>query len=254
LYDSLESRVTDRRRELVARAEAEQADQQRIAEQALAANLRALDESRQYERVDAAIKLSALKAQIGIPEAGSERVKTAIKAREKALADVRAKLAQDEEALRRKSAGDLEAAHGERLAQIREDLDLLRTQESKRIGDRLNEAGSKIRRDLEGDTVRGLDVGSRPRAWAVRVSVGSGPAEKLAAGAESDYTSAVRSTKVSGAASGLRDRMATEIRAEVKRIAREYGVEVTFGPAAGVKDSTKWFKERLPYVRAGKAG
>ncbi len=251
LNEALDLRVRERRRELVARAEAEQADARRGAEQSLAEDLRALDESRQCERVDAAIKLSALKAQLGAPGALGDNVKACIVTHEKSLAGVRAKLAQDEDALRRKTALGLQATHEARLAEINIELEQIRSQESKRIDERMREADAKLRGDIEADMLRGLEKRPAVKAAAVGSGVGAGGRRDIVSQAKLGYVSVAGSVK--GSSGGTRARMIAEIKAEVKRIARENGLEVTFSPARGAKDSTRWFGERLPYA-VGKAG
>ena len=251
LYCSLDRRVAERRAELVDRAEAEEADARRKAEESLAAELRCVDEASQCELVDATIKLSALRAQLAVTGAPDDRIKQSMAARSKKLADLQTKLARDEENVRKKTAANLAAGHADRLSMIDRDMSDLKSQESRRIDERIGQMGQRLRLD------------ARVQGTGYRVQVSEAPVSDLrtmksgvVSRAKAEYAAAVGSVGGANASfrDGLKDRMFAEMKAAVSRIARENGIQVTFTPTAGRNDSTDWFKSHLPYSTGRRSG
>lgn len=254
---SLESRLKEKRQELEARAQAIEAESARQSEQGIAAGLRTLDEEHQSERVDAAIKLAALKAQLSSQAMNSGEVKSAILARQKELDGIRAKLLIDQEDLTRLASFSLSEEQSRHRSEIERELVRDRTRETARIENQCRTDRDRLHRELSADTlgVLGARQGSAQAAGYGGASAGR-RGEDIRSAAGSEFVSAAAKSR--GDLVGLRSALQARIRAEtavvVRRIARENGLKVTFSPEGGARDKTNWFRERLPYVGAGAAG
>ena len=251
LYTSLDRRLDERQRELEAQAQAAEAEDAKRLEQKVAEDLHALNEGRQLERVDAAIKLLALKAQLSVAGVDAERVNAAVAAREGFLSDLQARLARDEDDLRRNAALHLERVRDEHRRAIREEIDAVRLRESQRIEASILSRRRRLGRDLDGSGLAAL--GSGPAAASMMAVVGAGAggrAANIRSAANSKFASAAAAPtdSLAGFEQALRDRMRSELGAVVRRIGRDNGLQVAFERSKGVRDRTNWFRKHLPYV------
>lgn len=248
LDEALERRLSERRQDLEARANAAEAEARRNSEQELAIDLRSLNEERQYERVDAAVKLSALKAQLGIDALARDEVEYSIASKESELNEIRSKLSKGED--------DLRLMIESRAAQIGEDwrrsaeqeLASIRDDETRRINDLLRNKCERLRYDLEGN-----GFGSIARNSNVGRTIASGgeSAAKKAASAKIVTGISVKADGGDDRAAlekSLSRRIHTELEAIVRRIARQSDFKVIFENTGEVEDRTDWFRERLPYL------
>jgi hypothetical protein len=252
LNTSVARQLAEKRKELEARADASDAEAKRQAEQTIAQDLRALDEEHRYERVDEAIKLAALKAQLSVQGVSHDPIKAAIESKEKQLSS----LSGEEERLRQKAAAELEAARVQRRDATEKELADLQASESRRVAASVQSRREKLRKDLDGS---GLDVLTGKYSGSLSVApAGAGAASRAVRErleAESAFIGSVSasSRNLADLRQSLRTRMNSELRAVVTRIARENGLEVTFRPDDRSQDRTDWFRTRLPYVTARRA-
>jgi hypothetical protein len=252
LRSALQARCDERRNELCADAKVKAENAKRQSDAAVAGALRAYDEQHQYDRLAAEMKLSALKAQASGFATSSARTKTALASAQAALDALRADRDRTEAQLRaqaRESDLNVKAA-----CQVEIDCQVaaVKNAELQRIDARIATAKSRVQQDLDGDMMSGEESRLASRPQTIGAGFGAGAkAGKVVAQAKSQYVTAVKCIAGSqDIQSGLRQRMRAEIAAAVNRIARENGLRVTFVPENGAKDSTYWFKQRLPFASA----
>lgn len=251
MLEALDARLVTLKQDLVAAADAQDAVLVRDSEDRLAANIRRVAESQEYESVDSAVKLAALKAQLSAPGV-SPTVKSAIEVQEGRVKGLQVQLLRAEEGLRSKSESGLSAAKVARQAQIDAAVARVRDAELPVIEARVAGVESRLRRDMDSSVMSSVESRVFSRSSARLVRAGAGATEgPVVSRARMQYSSAAKSAQsIPGEAEELRSRMQAELVATVKRIARENGVEVTFFVQSGVKDSTDWFRSRLPYATA----
>jgi len=251
LSEALDRRLKERRQELEAEAAASEAEARRSSEQELAQSLRALSEEHKYDRVDAAIKLAALKAQLTATGIEPEKVQSAIKARELALEAVRSKLAQDENELRMNLDSSLAEAKQRHTEAIQEELDSIKSQEENRIASIISGRCDRFNEELSDYCVPYAAI--TPKEAIRSFTDDAGAKHRVV---KTPSTAAFGLTVVAADEKGeqkafskaLRDRIRAELRSVVNRIAREHGMEVTFQPSPDADDKTDWFRSRLPYI------
>jgi len=257
LLTSLDRRLAERRRELEAQALAVGADAARRSEQELSRSLRALDEQHQSERVDCAVKLAALRAQLSSPAGDVEAVKAAIAAREKELGGLDAKLGRDKQELGERAEASLLQEKDRRLKAIEDELGAMREQESRRIEAAIQARKTRLERDLDGRGTGGLQTDRVEPFELSGIGAGAGSrAAKVRSLARSRFTGGADGSArdLAELAQALRKRIRAELRAVVTRIAADNGLAVAFEPERGVPDRTEWFRQRLPYRAGREAG
>ncbi|MEN6521680.1 MAG: hypothetical protein ABFD46_11100 [Armatimonadota bacterium] len=247
LEDALEKRLNERRQDLEAQAGAAEAEARRESEKELAVDLRALNEERQYERVDAAIKLYALKAQLVVDGLSLDEVKQAIASRENELNDIKSKLTQSEKDLVTKMAEKSLQAGEKRRKSIERELASIRNEETRRINDLIRKKSERLRYDLVNNSFgesgkhlassRTTAFDSDNTGWRY---VSSGIVLKSSVNAGCNDSLDLEKS--------LHIRIRSELEAAVRRIARQNGLNVVFKNTGEVEDRTDWFRERLPYL------
>lgn len=254
---SLARQLNEKRRELEAGAQAREAEIGRESEFDFAKELRQTGEQREFERVDAAIKLAALKAQFSSPGVDTTRVKSAIDTKEKELSTVRDELAQREDDLRKKVSSRFASVAEENRRAIEQELAELQRRESVRIKSVVRGQRERLHNDLAGVGAFTVDMDQAFSNETAQVGYGAArKAKMMRSEGVSKFGSAEVSSSESlnGFAKRLRERTRTELESVVKRIARENGLSVTFHPTSGAMNKTQWFRERLPYISESGAG
>ena len=255
LNQALDRRLFERRQELDAEAKAAEAEARRSSERELAIDLRSLNEEHKFDWVDASIKLSALKSQLGTDGLASDRVKQAISEKEGELNGIISKLAEKEDELKLKIASRAAEAGEERRRAAEKELAAIRDEESGRISNLLKSKKERLRNDLEksgfGAVCEGLtDFGST----AVFIPGSEKKTARAKVAAVSDFSNAAVNC-VDGMVTlekSLRARIRTELEAVVKRIARQNNLQVVFENNGKIEDKTDWFLGRLPYYLPGR--
>jgi hypothetical protein len=250
LHNSLEGRLSERRLELEAQARAEEAEERRQSEQRLAEELRAVAEESRHERVSAAIKLAAARAQLSSKGVDRDWVEEVVRARQADLDSLRYTLDRDEQALRVKIASVLAEAREERERAAEQELSALRDEESQRIEELLSVNRRRLEREMDGNGLAGLANEQQSPSWEPLPVVEPDTAGRRAAAVAAGKFKAAAEESADDLASyrrSLQERIRAELRAVVRRIARENGLQVTFEPNGTVSDRTEWFRRNLPY-------
>ncbi|MBI2844121.1 MAG: hypothetical protein HYX78_12035 [Armatimonadetes bacterium] len=251
----LRAGLGEKRKELEARVQVNEVEIGRRVERDVTVGLRSLDEEHQFERVDAGIKLAALKAQLASSAADADRVKAAIESKEKELADVRDKLSRDQEDLKAKAALVVAQARKQNKAEIEYELSQIEERESQRIDRSIRDQQERLHRDLRNGGHAWQD-GERAGVRSLNADIGLQRAAEAGSKARSGFkSSAARPAgELIAMEASLRKRIKVEIEAVVRRIARDNGLRVTFVSSGGARDGTEWFRERLPYSEVRRSG
>ncbi|MEN6372787.1 MAG: hypothetical protein ABFD64_12340 [Armatimonadota bacterium] len=247
LENALEKRLNERRQDLEAQASAAEAEERRKSEQKLAVDLRALNEEQQYERVDTAIKLYALKAQLSVEGLSSDAVKQSIASRESEFDSIKAKLTQNENDLVSRMAAKSLKVGEERRKSAENELESIRDDETRRINDLIRKKRERFRYELVKNNfndARMQLIGSCSTEYGRENAVVScAPAELVL-----KYSAIKGGDEASALEKSLRCRIHSELETVVRRIARQNGMNVVFKNTGEVEDRTDWFRERLPYL------
>lgn len=249
LNASVQRQVSEKRQELEAQMSAKDAEERRNAEQALAETLRQLDELHRYERVDSAIKLAALKAQLSVRGIAQDSVRSAIAAKETELSA----LSHDEDALRRQASAQRDSSRVDRMKSTQQFLASLESRESKRVKNLILSRRETLHKELNGNGLGTAAISSSVAPDIVSYSGDAGSvAERMRVSGKADYASAASASKsdLVRQRQELRKRMDAELEAVVTRIARDNNLEVTFESNSKSKDMTAWFRHHLPYATA----
>lgn len=251
LNQALDRRLVEKQQELDAEAKAAEAEARRSSEQQLATDLRALNEDQKFDQVDAAIKLSALKSQLGVDGLVSDKVKQAISERESELNGIKSKLAEREDELRLKIASQAAEAGEDLRRSAEKELAAIRDEESGRINGLLRSKNDRLRDDLEKNGFRAAQEALSNNGSAAAFYAGL---EKKAAQARAAAASDFSNAAINGVDDlvalerSLRVRIRTELEAVVKRTARQSNLQVVFENNRKAENRTDWFRERLPYL------
>jgi hypothetical protein len=253
---ALETQLSERRQELCEQLQSLDAEVRRQSEHDLAQKLRDLNEDEQLSRLNAAIKLNAMRSRLALEGGTADRLKSEIAAKEKELGEARSRLAKDAKDLSTKITSSVDGVCGTRRCEIDKELADTQAKERRRIEELVRSKSEQLRFEFKTD---GL---IRP------VTYGSGPMEVASAGTEA-RTRAARERLVASRAfvNGadrsskdlklfrlrLKNRISIELESTVRRIARENGLQVTFAGAKNAENKTGWFRSRLPYVTGNTA-
>lgn len=244
-------RLDEKRRELEVNAEVDEADARRRSEQQLAKELRVLNESYRFDRVDAEIKLNALKSQLAAEGINVDNVQRAIMEKQADLDGVLSALARDEDNLRSGIESNLAKASQDRRIGIDNEISALSRQEYRRIGDLLEAKRVRLFNDLDENGFAKLE--SEVHKQIVPIGLpGSDASERalssrLSAGTEYEKAINSSSDNLSNYERSLDMRIRTELEAIVRRIARTNDLQVTFKKDDNARNKTDWFRKRLPY-------
>jgi hypothetical protein len=250
LNSAIDQQLSEKRQELESQVQASEAEERRHYEEDYAKTLRLLSEKQHFDRVDAAIKLAAIKSQLSSGITPTERMKKIVDGCESTLCELQTNLAREQEALKQRTDSDLSQSIAEDRLAIERELTKLRNQEFSRVNGLIRSKNERLLSELHSDS--GIKANLSPSGRRNLPVEGIGTtkiASKRLFKANSSFMRTADSSvaELKRFEQDLEVRIRTELEVNIRRIAVENGFKVTFTPDRKLNNKTDWFRSRLPF-------